>query len=418
MSFRHTEVHPLDERRLALRESAVRLDAVVPTDTKRRVKMRPVAALVAACVLVILGTASLASADEMTSVGGDLKFYLYDESAGEVEIADMEMRDDTVEQSNNISAGLSSAIITLHRDLSDDVSVELEPEIMVHAGATPRLGDEITRATEAEIEIEFLRANVTWRLPSGFELKAGYLKPLFTWDYGYELFWNEQYNASVVSANPWLGAWHDGGVELYKTLETDEFSVPVYLYVLNGPGQGETDNNEGKSVMVHVAPEFLMGRLKVLGSYGMGKWDNGNEYNMTRYAAGVNVNVAGFMVRGEYIGGTWEKAFHDRDIEPMGYYVKAFYRIMPDLRAFAGWSHLEHDFSGFFFAAADMEEVYDQYIFGADYFLADGVSVMLTYEMTEADRTEPDDSTGGIPSYAEPAKLDYHRINLGARVTF
>lgn len=380
--------------------------------------MKPVAAFVAVCVLALLGSASLASADEMTSVGGDLKFFLYDESSGEVEITASETRDDEVKQNNDISAGLSSAIITLHRDLSDNVSVELEPEIMVHAGATPRLGTDITRAKEAEIELEFLRASVSWRLPNGFELKAGYLKPLFTWDYGYELFWNEQYNASVVSANPWLGSWHDGGVELYKSLETDEFSVPVYLYLLNGPGHGETDNNEGKSVMVHVAPEFLMGRLKLLGSYGMGKWDDANKYDMTRYAAGVNVNVAGFTVRGEYIAGKWEKAFQNRDIEPKGYYVKAFYRVMPELRVFAGLSHLEHDFSGFFFAAADMEEVYDQYVVGADYFLADGVSVMLTYELTDAERTKPADSTGGVPSYAEPAKLDYHRITLGTRATF
>ena len=73
---------------------------------------------------------------------------------------------------------------------------------------------------------------VIWYAPGDVEVKAGYLKPLFTWDYGYELFWNEQFNGFRAST---AFGWHDEGVEIYKSFEGDGFSVPSSLYIVNGP---------------------------------------------------------------------------------------------------------------------------------------------------------------------------------------
>ena len=363
--------------------------------------MKLIGFLTTVCALVFLSVGFAEAEEEGASLGGDIKFYLYDQSYGEV---------DGESQSNNVSAGFNSIILYISKEITDELSVNVDPEIRVSAGATPRLGGEITRETDAEIEVEILRANLTWVLPNDFQLKAGYLKPLFTWDYGYELFWHEEFHASYVTANSWLGSWHDSGIELYKSFESEACSFPAYLYLLNGGG-AEVDNNSGKTVLVHVAPEFMGGMLKVLGSYARGKWDDDDNYDMTRYAFGLNLNVGDLTLRGEHMAGTWESQYLvaekvRRDISPSGYYLKALYHFLPNLRGLASYSHLDHDFSGFFYTASGVGETYDTYTLGLDYVLADGVTVMLQYNMVDAAR---DDGS---------AELDYDRLTLGVRATF
>ena len=357
--------------------------------------------LVSLCALIFLSVGLVEAQEEGVTIGGDIKFYLYDQSSGEV---------DGESQSNNGSAGFNSIILYISKEITDEISVNVDPEIRVSAGATPRLGGEITRVTDAEIEVEILRANLTWLMPNSFQLKMGYLKPLFTWDYGYELFWNEEFHASPVTANSWLGSWHDSGIELYKSFEPEGCSVPVYLYLLNGGG-AEVDNNNGKTVLLHVAPEFMNGMLKLLGSYGRGKWDDDDKYDMERYAFGINLNIKDLTLRGEYMAGTWENQYLvaegvRRDISPSGSYIKALYNFLPNLRGLVGYSHLNHDFSGFFYTGSGVGETYDTVTLGLNYFLADGVTAMLQYSMVDADR---DDGS---------AALEYDRVTLGMRVTF
>ncbi len=339
---------------------------------------------------------------EGATVGGDLKFYLFDQSRGS---------SNHDHQHNNISGGLSSAIIYINKEITDKLSVEVDPEILVHASATPRLGQSITRDTSADIELEFVRANVTYLLPHDFQVKAGLLKPLFTWDYGYEYFWHEEYHASFVSANPWLGSWHDFGLELYKPFEFERFSLPTYLYLLNGPGGSEVDNNEGKTVLLHVTPELFDSGLKFLGSFGYGKWDDGNDYEMMRYALGVNYTWRDLTLRGEYMGGTWKDQFivfegRRDDVHPRGYYVKALYKFTEKLQGLVNYNHLEHDFSGFFYTATDVNEEYDTITLGVDYSLADSVTVM--FQVSTIDGSRDDHS----------ADLGYEKITLGMRTTF
>jgi hypothetical protein len=371
----------------------------------RRDNMRPTMLILALFGLLLFTGTALAAEDGGplgATVGADIKFYLFDQTQGTV---------DGVDQSNDMSAGISSAIIYISKDISDNVSVELQPEILVSAAATARLGGEITRETDAEIETEFLRANITWLVGDGFEIKAGVVKPLFTWDYGYELFWHEEYHGSFVSANPWLGAWHDSGVEVYKNFDFESVSLPVYLYVLNGPSGVEVDNNEGYSILVHVAPELLNGQLKFLGSLGTGKWDDDNKKDFIRYALGASYQTGPVAVRGEYMGGKWEDEFFvtdavTGDIKPKGYYIKVLYDFLPRFRALAGYNHLKHDFTGFFFTDTMAEETYDGYVLGVNFALADGTTVMLTYNHLEGDRS--DDS----------ATLDTDRLTLGVRTDF
>jgi hypothetical protein len=135
---------------------------------------------------------------------------------------------------------------------------------------------------------------------------------------------------------------------------------------------------------------------------------------MTRYAVGADFRQGPFNVRGEYVGAKYEDLLGDaKDGEPWGWYVKAFYYPIPKLRFIGGYSQMEHNWSGFFFTAAPVEETYDQWTVGLDYFLADGVSVMFTYNSTEGERT-------GLSArgFADAATLEYTRINLGVRATF
>ena len=349
------------------------------------------------------GMSGIGDLADGVDVGAEVKLYIYDQTDG---------TSDGVSQSNDVSAGISSAIVYLSKQITDKLSATLDIELLVHAGATPRLGGEITRESdEVEIETEFLRANITYVLPQGFEVKAGYLKPLFTWDYGYEAFWHETYHATYVTANPWLGSWHDSGVELYKSFDMESASIPVYLYLLNGPGQGLVDNNEGMSVLLHAQPELMGGKVKLLGSYAFGKWDDDNSKDFSRYAVGADVTAGNFNVRGEYMGGQWDDKFlvaeaMTRNVEPKGYYVKAFYHVLPKLKVLVGYSHLEHDFSGFFFTASGVGEEYDTVTLGLDYSLADDVTAMLQWDNVDGTR---DDGS---------ADLEFDRVTLGVRATF
>jgi hypothetical protein len=372
--------------------------------------MRPILILVTACMFVFM-CAGLVNAQE-TTVGGTVKFFLYDSSDGEITYDD-----ETTSSKNGASAGLSQVILNFYREIADDWAVEAQPEIRFSAGATPRLGsEEITRSPSSEAHVEILRAAVIWYMPADYEMKAGYLKPLFCWDYGYELFWDEQYNAYVVSANSWLGSWHDVGVEFYKNFEGEGYAIPAYLYLTNGPTSdvsGQTD--DAWTFMFHTAPELMNGNLKFLGSFGYGEYDDDGN-NMTRYALGVDYTMAAFNVRGEYLGGTYEKLVSDDvDGEPSGWYVKAFYDVTPTWELMGGYSVTDMNWAGFFFAGAEMDENYTQWTLGANWRPADGVSVMFAYDSIDAERTDP--SGDRYPPGDETA-LKYGRINVGVRATF
>jgi predicted porin len=185
----------------------------------------------------------------------------------------------------------------------------------------------------------------------------------------------------------------------------------VYLYVLNGSGDVNVDNNDGYSLLVHAAPELLNGQLKFLGSLGTGKWDDDNKKDFIRYALGASYQTGPVTVRGEYMGGKWEDEYFvtdevTGDVEPNGYYLKVLYQFHPRFTALAGYNHLEHDFTGFFFTDTTAKETYDGYVLGLDFSLADGTTVMLTYNHLEGDRS--DDS----------ATLDTDRLTLGVRTDF
>ncbi len=347
------------------------------------------------------GLFQVKDADESNiTIGGNFKFYLFDHSAGETETGE--------HQSTNVSAGISSLTLYYSAEISDNLSIMVAPEILVHSGATPRLGSPIEGPDPTEDpEIEFAEAHITYMLPNGLQAKAGYLKPKFTWDYGYERFWYEDYHAFYTTANPWLGSMHDVGIEFYKSLEFSGVSVPTYLYLLNGHGTGVGgDNNEGSTIMLHVQPEFREGRLKLLGSYAFGRWDVDNNYDYQRLALGVEYKHQNFTLRTEYMAGIWENRFAGEDVNPKGFYTKAFYQFNEGIQGFVGYSHMVHDFTGFFFVSSLVEEQYDTVSLGLNFKLADGATFMVNTQLIDGERED------------NSAELDLVRLTMGVRVQF
>lgn len=348
---------------------------------------------------------------QQTNVGGDIKFFLFDTSDGR--------RNRNSRSRSHPSAGLSGAILYVSRNLTDTVSVDIQPEISARASATPRLGpgEKITRTRSAgSFDVDILRAHLTWLMPGGFQLKAGAIKPLFTWDYGYELFWHEQYHGNYATTNYWLGGWGtDAGVELYKNVDFESWSLPMYLYVLNGLDSSNppvADNNRTYSVLGHVQPEFLDGRLKLLGSLAWGKWDDQSRHDYIRYAVGAMAQLGDVQLRSEFMGGHWENrtAAEEADVDPWGLYMKALWTFHPKFRARAEYAHVHHDFvggPGLFPAGSRGKDTYDQFTTGLNYFLTDSTTVMLDYALLNARRK------------GTSIRLDnVHRVTLGFRTTF
>lgn len=377
--------------------------------------------------LLIDVSASLVRAQ--TSVGGDVKFYMFDISSGSSDITTLDSLGNPVttthDTTDKATMGFRAVHILVSSDLSERVSFDIDTEIAVainaQSGATPSLGTKIglqRPAPSEELSVDFNKAYVKVFAPGDVEISAGVLRPLFTEDYGAERFFQEEYHGSMATANPWLGTWHDTGIELYKSFdvqlgEMQYASIPTYLYVLNGgdyKSSKYTDNNKNKALLFHLAPEYSGFRL--MGSYGFGKWDDESKNKYQRYAFGIGGDIGNFWFRGEYMGGKWEDKRillegKNKDIKPFGYYMKIGYQVIPDhLRALVDFSHAEHDFSGYFVTLSSLKETYTTITPSLNYFLAPGSVVILQTDI--ADWKNED----------ETSKLNFTRVTLGMRTIF
>lgn len=335
---------------------------------------------------------------EGARLGGHFRLYLFDQSKGE--------RNNN-NQRNDISAGISSAYIYIDKELSDTTSISIQPEIDVTASATPSLGSNITRATTSTTDIDLHQAFIKTALPRGIELKAGLFLPLFSEEYGTEVWWDEQYhqNKGLVDVE----SLSDTGVELYKNFDLRHFSLPVWFYLLNGnqnyPGGKMVDNNEGKSVLVHIAPQIS--GLKFMGSLGYGKWDNGNDYDAWCYATGFEWKYKKFTLRSEYLF----RKFEDKpltpsgltDTEKKGYYLKGLYRFNPKWRALINYSDVSLPYTA---GSSLLKDSYQATTLGLNYFITDSSIIMGELSFVDGRRSDASE------------KLRYYRSTIGWRTTF
>ncbi len=326
---------------------------------------------------------------KQTVVGGHLKFFLADQSRGDVTTSTLD--DDS--QHNSFAAGVSDLWLFFNKQLNDWMQITLAPQFHVEAAATPTLGSNITRSGSANVDVELDWGYLGLRLPWDLELKAGAIYPYFSEEYASRIWWDEQYNANNGLVT--LESWKSTGVELYRNFDFESFSLPVYVYYLNGEDRGifqdkrYTDNNSAKSGLVHVAPEFFAfgTRIKLLGSFGYGRWDNDGDNDSYQAAGGADLKYGAFALSGEYMyrwredlpltGGGTENG------EDKGWYIKGLYSFNPQWRILLKYSDVDLWSSGQTSLATDN---YKTFSAAANWFITESSIIMPQIEYVNADQ--------------------------------
>jgi hypothetical protein len=338
-------------------------------------------------------------------IGGHVKMFLYDGTVGEV---------NGVKQHNQSSAGFGyhAFQIEVGKELESWLSFNAKAEWNVIASATPSLGKSISRATEPGVSvmtspttsktIESVQANifnlfVNARLPYEIDLKAGSILPMYSEYYATEEWWSYRYHNDAKITD--LIGFHDTGIELHRDFDINSVTVPVYFYLTNG--QDLVDNNDNKMVMLHVAPEFLNSKLKILGSYGVGKYDVNDENTMMRYEYGAQFTSGPLYLYAEVLYNNNENAYGaDKNQVNQGNQLQGTYRFNDKWLTGIGYAHVE-------LANTEViKDTYDTDTLLLTYFLTSNSSIIGQYSIVNAKRS--DDSE----------KLRYDRFTLGWRTTF
>jgi len=361
--------------------------------------------LTAFCICLFVIAYIPQSLSQMT-IGGHMKMTVFDYKNGD---------SNGLSSSENSGMALNEFILYFSTEVSDRITVDIQPLFDALTGATPRFGSEIgdSFAGVQPKFNEFRKAVISVYLPYEVELAAGIVKPRFTWDYGSELFWEEELNGGKFTCNDYLGAMHETGIELYKPFMLGNISLPTYLYFLNGGPGGQknlyNDNNSSPSVMVHIEPE--MGALRLHASLARGAWDDDGDLSMTRYAAGAAYEWSSLSVRAEVAGGNWEKSIPAatlQDATPFGYYAKALYRFSEWGRAMVHFDYAKHNFNGFF-SSAPGEEEYLTITPGLIISVAPSSMFQIQYDIADWSKYN---------SSGEEDTLKFNRLSIGWRATF
>lgn len=358
-------------------------------------------------VLFVMGMFFSISANAMnTSVGGHVKLTLFDAMSGE---------HNTVSSSQYSGLGFREMILYIYSELSDKVSVDLQPMFSASTGATPKFGKDIGQQKKAASAVSasfegWAKAVVKAVLPYDLEVSVGLLRPMFTMEYGGELFWGDEYNGSKFAANPYLGALEDaGGIEIYKSIEYGNITLPAYLYILNGGG-AYSDNNNSPTFMLNVEPEI--GALKLSGSFLYGMYNDGDTLSEMRWSAEAAYTLNKFAIRGGFAGGNWKKSISGvDDAKPMGYYVKAFYNVTSWARAMLHYNYVKNNYTGFFYTAKG-EETYTTITPGLQITVAPSSKIEMQYDIANWKQT----GRFGVSSQKDTIK--FNRFTVGWRTTF
>lgn len=362
--------------------------------TVAKIKKRPSASKVVAAAM-----------EKNVNIGGHFKLFMADYTEGD--------RND-LNQNNSLAAGINGLWLYFSKPLTDWVSMDVVPRISVTAGATPSLGADIHRPSSASVDIDLDEAYMTLRLPYEVEMRAGAFYPYFSEEYASKSWWHEQYhgNNGLIT----LENWQSTGVELYKNIDFEDFSLPIYLYpFLNGLNRGRsndsrfTDNNGDKNILVHMAPEAYLhgGRVRLLGSLGWGKWDDEGDNDSMQYALGGDLSYKSVNISGEYLrksrndwplsGGTLEDAVDE------GWYAKLVYTFNPKWKTLVKYS----DVNLFFPSSNSMlSDNYKTFSLAVNYWITEGSTIIPQVEFVDADRSDGSET------------LEYSRYTLGWRTTF
>jgi len=344
---------------------------------------------------------------EGVTVGGHLKFALLDRTQGER---------NGVSEHTDLGAGFfgrHNLILFLSKEIEDWLKIDVMPEVDATASATPSLGSDLGRASSNTYSWDIYQAFMTALLPKGYELKVGKFNAMFSEDYAKESWWHTLYNMPAGSC--YLTAWHDFGAELYKNFDFDKWSLPIYFSVLNGNTDANVDNNEAKTVLLHIAPEFFQSKLRLLGSFGYGKWDGKSKDANLRSLGGFDWKYQKFNLTGEYIytvynnvvlPATVTAASPRADGERKGFWLRAVYTFNPKWRVAIQQTQYNMYKSGLVGQKDMLSDKWYTTDLALDYFLTPSSTIIAQYENGNGHRSDGSES------------LKFDRFTLGWRTTF
>ncbi|HAZ10700.1 MAG: hypothetical protein A2047_02225 [Omnitrophica bacterium GWA2_41_15] len=338
---------------------------------------------------------------EGASVGGHLKLYMFDASEGIVRGANGENKD---AQHNDSSAGIHHLYLYFNKELSDILKLDVAMDNSVSAAATPSIGSDIARTSSASSSTVIHTASITALLPKGAELKTGVFNPMFSEEYAKETWWHEQYHQNQGLS--YLESWHDSGIELYKNFDFEKLSLPVYVSLLNGNSSSRyADNNNSKTLLLHIAPELFHTQLRLLGSVAFGNW--GNPDSSFQSVAGFDWKHEKLNITSEYIYRKWDDLVvtgsKHADGKREGYYARALYNITPEWVGLLKYSHAEFYKTG---SSTMLSDNYDTTTLGLNYNLTPSSTIMGDYSLINGERSN------------SSASIRANRYTIGWRTTF
>lgn len=314
-----------------------RPEGMSPSENQKEDGMRnKLTVLVFAFVLVFAGMSfAEEGAGPSVHVGGHIKLTLFDRP---VSIIQANGAQTGIEKSYGI--GFREFNFFVDGRINDWIGFQVDPRISASSGATPKFGVTQTATAGTTYSLSGFghgKAVVILKLPYDIEMELGQVHPIFTVEYGRELFWEETANGGKFACNDNIGSLHDNGIELEKTFELGEFSIPAYLYLLNGGTEnGAFDLNNQPGIMLHAEPAW--GPIKLLGSAYLAKTDASETKLWQKYALGVMADWEGFSFRAEGVRGKKEKYTATHDLISEGYYFKLLYKVLPWLKL-----HIMHE---------------------------------------------------------------------------
>lgn len=334
---------------------------------------------------------------EGASVGGHLKLYMMDAAEGER---------NGDQQHNNLSAGIHHLYLYLNKEISDLLKLEVQIDNSVSASATPAIGSDISRTSSATSSTTIYQTFLTAFLPKGVELKTGIFNPMFSEEYAKETWWHELYHQNQGLAS--LESWHDTGMELYKNFDFDKWSLPVYLSLTNGNDSSRyADNNGGKTILLHIAPELFHTQLRLLGSIAYGQWGTHSHDDVLQSVVGFDWKHQKLNITSEYIYRKWEQIVTTgaltADGKKEGAYIRALYNITPEWAALVKFSHAELYKTG---SNTMLSDNYNTTTIGIDYNLTPSSTIIGQYSYIDGERSNDSET------------IEASRYTIGWRTTF
>src|ERR1035437_24890 len=379
---------------------------IVLTDGRMFLKRLAVVFLISVlCLSCVYAEEGGSEAPGGTKVGGHIRMSLFDYTSG--------IHRDAVSSDHAVQytgMGFLTLILFVQASINKYLSIDVEPMLNAVTGATPVLTSDIgaqlmqPSAVSLRLDgVEWTKAVIKYTLAEGFELSAGIIKPIFTMEYGSQMFWQEELSGGKFCINNFLGMAHSAGFEGATTFTMDDFNMPIFLYLLNGETQF-IDNNTRPSAMIHIEPAF--DAITLSGSFMFGRYDNAQKLNMMRWSCGASYSIGALYVRGEYAGGRWEKAIAGvRNATPVGYYLKVFYSLTSWLKLRSHFEYAYHNFSGFTsFSAGPGEE----YVTNTPGVIINFFDTLIEFRMDIANWKTTNKSD----------ELNFYRTVIGWRATF